>query len=422
MQSVRFVPHLRRGIESLFSGGGKAYRHGTHRSVTPEETLARVAPLFPKAGITRVANITGLDRVGIPVVAVCRPNSRSLSVSQGKGVTLAAAKASGVMEALELYHAENIGLPLLWGTRRDLACGRALVDTSRLMPARRSPFHDDYAILWIESRCLVGGDPVWVPFETVHTNACWPEPAGSGCFACTSNGLASGNHRLEAICHAIGEVVERDAVTLWRRRGNTSATRLDLDTVDDPGCRALVQQFERAGLGVLVWNVTSDIGIAAFLCAAFERSLDPALAMFTSNGSGCHPDRCVALSRAITEAAQSRLTLIAGSRDDLEQSMYREPREAERLMASFQFELASRGGVPFHSVPHRDHAGFDEDVAWQLARLRSAGFERVLCVDLGQDNRIAVLRVIVPGLEGCDEVADYVSGPRARAAEDACSR
>jgi ribosomal protein S12 methylthiotransferase accessory factor YcaO len=31
--------------------------------------------LAPVMGITRVANVTGLDSVGIPVVMVCRPNS-----------------------------------------------------------------------------------------------------------------------------------------------------------------------------------------------------------------------------------------------------------------------------------------------------------------------------------------------------------
>ena len=59
----------------------KTYRAGTHRSTAPEETLARVAPLLPALGITRLANITGLDRIGIPVVVACRPNSRSLAVS-----------------------------------------------------------------------------------------------------------------------------------------------------------------------------------------------------------------------------------------------------------------------------------------------------------------------------------------------------
>ena len=85
----------------------KSYRLGTHRTVAPSETLARVGPLMAQMGITRIANITGLDRLGVPVVMVCRPNSRSIAVSQGKGLDLAAAKASGLMESVETYHAET---------------------------------------------------------------------------------------------------------------------------------------------------------------------------------------------------------------------------------------------------------------------------------------------------------------------------
>lgn len=94
------------------SAATKRYFHGTHRICAPEETLARLQPLLPTMGITRIANVTGLDRTGMPVVMVCRPNARSVTVSQGKGLTLAAAKASGVMEALEIWHAERIVKPL----------------------------------------------------------------------------------------------------------------------------------------------------------------------------------------------------------------------------------------------------------------------------------------------------------------------
>jgi len=90
----------------------KGYRSGTHRLISPVETVSRVRPLMPVMGITRIANVTGLDVVGLPVVMVCRPNARSIAVSQGKGLDLAAAKASGLMEAVETYHAETIQLPL----------------------------------------------------------------------------------------------------------------------------------------------------------------------------------------------------------------------------------------------------------------------------------------------------------------------
>ena len=90
----------------------KRYAHDSHRICGPEDTLARLRPLLRETGITRIANVTGLDRTGIPVVMVCRPASRSVTVSQGKGLTVAGAKVSGVMEALEAWHAERIVKPL----------------------------------------------------------------------------------------------------------------------------------------------------------------------------------------------------------------------------------------------------------------------------------------------------------------------
>ena len=90
------------------TGTAKRFRRGTHRSLEPEETLERVRPLMGPLEITRLSNVTGLDLVGIPVAIACRPNARSNAVSQGKGLDLAAAKASALMEAIETACAERI--------------------------------------------------------------------------------------------------------------------------------------------------------------------------------------------------------------------------------------------------------------------------------------------------------------------------
>lgn len=396
----------------------KGYVQGTHRTLPPMQTIERITPLLRPAGITRIANITGLDRVGLPVVSVVRPNSRSLSVSQGKGLTLAAAKASGAMEALELYHAERIHRPLVLGSDTELRDCLSLVDPATLPSTTGSHYHDHYPLLWIEARDLRSDASVWVPFECVHTNACSPEPTGSGCFASTSNGLASGNHLLEAISHGLCEVVERDATAMWHLLDDAERrqTRIHLATVDDDGCQMALERFERAGLGVLAWETTSDVGIPAFVCTVFEDSLDRAMAIYTSNGAGCHPDKRVALARALTEAAQSRLTLIAGNRDDLCRRMYQEPAQAEALLLSLHDQWRSLAPRSFASIPSFDADDLEDDLAWELDRLQLAGFERVLVVNLTrQDFALPVARVIVPGLEGSDEVPDYVPGARALA-------
>src|SRR5262245_40073595 len=102
------------------NGTVKHWFAGTHRHVPPAETVQRVQRVLPVLGITRVADVTGLDTIGIPVVMVVRPNARSLSVAQGKGSTLEAARASGLMEAIETWHAEQIDLPIKMATHNEL--------------------------------------------------------------------------------------------------------------------------------------------------------------------------------------------------------------------------------------------------------------------------------------------------------------
>ncbi len=240
-------------IDELVQG---RYRDGTRRAVFPEETLARVLPLAPVMGITRLGNVTGLDNIGIPVVMACRPNARSLSVSQGKGLTLAAAKASALMECVELYHAESVSLPLRLGSVEELQYSCTLVDLDRLPRSVPAAVSADRPILWVEGARLERREPVWVPYEVVHldfTDLALPE---TGCLLRSSNGLASGNHPLEAISHALSELVERDAMLLFDLASDAqrAARRVDLSTVDDAGCLALLERFAAVNVAVAVWG------------------------------------------------------------------------------------------------------------------------------------------------------------------------
>jgi YcaO-like protein with predicted kinase domain len=394
--------------------GFKAYRRGTHRTVDPTATLARVRPHLQGMGITRIANVTGLDRLGIPVVMVCRPNSRSLAVSQGKGLTLDAAKASGVMEAIELYHAERIELPLKLASGRDLARTHRLVDLDALPRVPHSRFVPDLPMLWVSGRNLLDDREVWLPFESVHCNAVLPLPPGSGSFPADSNGLASGNHLLEALCHGICEVIERDATSLWHQldQAHRQRTRIDLATINDPSCQALLAQLEHAGLSVGVWEATTDIGVASFQCVIVDRHRESAHAGI---GAGCHPTRTIALLRALTEAAQVRLTYITGARDDLLEHEFTRAtlRRRHRMLRRQMADATMRD---FRASPNQEFPTFEQDLDWLLERLSAAGITEVVAVDLTRPEiGLPVVKVVIAGLEGSDH-HDYVPGRRALAA------
>jgi ribosomal protein S12 methylthiotransferase accessory factor len=394
----------------------KGFRRGTDRVLPPQRTLQRVSGLFGPMGITRVANITGLDSIGVPVVQVCRPNSRSVSVSQGKGIDLDAARASGVMEAIELFHAERVLRPLKLGSCNELRASHRLVDVAALPRTSVSPFHANHPLLWIEGLDLFCDEPAWVPFEVVHMNFTKPLPTGSTCFVMGSNGLASGNHVLEALCHALCEVIERDAVTLFRCLGHEAQAnrRVNPETIGDPDAKRLLDLYERADLALDVWDLTSDVGVPVFRCCIADRSANSFRPLPMTEGSGCHPVPEVALIRALTEAAQGRLTLIAGARDDLGRH-----RHADHL---------SRSGDPFphkrdisnagRSFAHVQGVGgdtFEQDLRTLLDALVGVGIEQVVAVDLTRPEfGIPVVRVVVPGLESHPGVQGLVPGRRAQ--------
>jgi ribosomal protein S12 methylthiotransferase accessory factor len=89
---------------------------GAQRACTPKETISRMMPHFHVAGITRVSEITGLDRVGIPVAQCIRPSAQYLSVDSGKGATAEAAICSAIMEGFERHVGENFNPEFISGT------------------------------------------------------------------------------------------------------------------------------------------------------------------------------------------------------------------------------------------------------------------------------------------------------------------
>ena len=86
----------------------KGFFRGTQRTAPPERTLGTIWAAAPTVGLTRLADVTGLDRIGIPPSSATGPTRPTLTVSGGKGFTTLAAMVSAGMEAVEIWHAENL--------------------------------------------------------------------------------------------------------------------------------------------------------------------------------------------------------------------------------------------------------------------------------------------------------------------------
>jgi len=367
------------------------YRFGTHRTIQPAETLRRIWPLLRPAGITRLADVTGLDWVGLPVYQAIRPNSRALSASQGKGLTRAQAKVSALMEALEAFHAEDIHQPrvreTVGGMRRRLG-----YDLRTLALNHPALVTDSLVLDWLGATDLSTGAPTWIPRQVCELDLRVRPRVHVPVFRSSSNGLCTGNAIAEALLHGLCEVIERDSCHRQDRAWLEPARRVIPETVTERLPQRLLERFFHAGMEVQIVDMSGPTGLPCF-----ETWLDHPDGPALTRGSGCHPSRAVALIRSLTEAAQSRLTYIAGTRDDISRAVYR----AAAAPVRGRLPAASSIGAERHfgSIPTPSGSGFGPQLRDAVRRVRTLTGMSPMAVDLTRaDIGLPVMFVVAPGL------------------------
>ncbi|MFF9091408.1 YcaO-like family protein [Streptomyces sp. NPDC014991] len=366
---------------------------GTLRTRTPEDTWEALAPEIPHLGISRVARLTGLDHLGIPVWTAVRPAAHTLVTSQGKGADDLLAKISAVLEAAELWHAERPVTVATRATHREL---RLPYPMAALPVKVAHPALADIPLDWVTGRGLHTMAEVLVPADLLRREM-HHGPVRPEVFAVTSNGLACGNNRHEATLHALLETVERDVLHRDWESGGRRRTLVDPASVTDPYCADLIRRFLDAGMWLEIVHVDNPYAIPVF--AAYIWSEDYPIVFA---GSGCHGLPEIALSRALTEAAQSRLTCIAGTRDDLDSH------EAAFAAQPGRPELAElpAGTWADCTGPALD-LDLDLDLEPDVTRLLQQTVTRVtgitghepIAVTLREAEAYAAVKVISPGME-----------------------
>jgi ribosomal protein S12 methylthiotransferase accessory factor len=393
---------------------------GTQRTVRAEETLERVRPAARSLGVTRLANITGLDRVGIPAYSAIVPRSKhGISVFNGKGLRPIDAQAGALMEAIERETASLVRLPMIEGSLQTLRQHSAVLDPRRFKQELCEDYEESRNYFWVAGRDIISNREVLVPAHIC--GMVWREvPAGPFQGQVTSNGLASGNVLQEAISQALCELIERDAWTLaelgahvlpWARRKTANPEDVedgldDLDIVrsiapqDDPAS----ELFRNAGLEPILHDITSDIGVPTVFATVADENL-PGFPM-VHGGLGTHPDAQVAVRRALTEVAQSRCVDIQAVREDLiafdaaSDEFKLHTRRLAGINRNRWFLGASTEHRRLEHLPSARHNDVQEDIDYLLGRLSASGIDEVIVVDLTpQGAPFAVVRMIIPALE-----------------------
>lgn len=374
---------------------------GTGRTVPIEDTQRRTAPLLRRVPITRIADLTPLDTIGLPVYSACTPLASDLTLHMGKGVDARSARMSAIMEAIERASGEVAPANTVRASYREL------LDRSSVVPVAPDAFDlpsdtsygPERPFDWMEGYDLLKHERVLVPVDLMIT------PPREGLLVdVDTNGLASGNIHLEAVVHGLCEIVERDCVseieftTLFgdSHDARPSERRIDLGTLPGPA-REWIDRGTSGGLEFVVHDITNDLNVPTYRTYVVDHFFPVAsgdVRTMAFYGMGTHPASSVAVLRSITEAIQARLGHIQGARDSFNIGRSR-PRRTTHLQRLRRLGHAHR--TPFVDVAAS--TDLRDDLDFLLAALAGAGIERCIVGDLTRpDLGIPVVRTRVPGL------------------------
>lgn len=410
-----------------------------------EETIKTILPVSSNIGITRLADITNMDILGIPNFSAVLPGTEDyIWVYSGKGPTRMDAKASALMESIERYSSLPSGnrKKMIQGTYKEVSKVSKILHPSNVVEPMILEYDDEMIMDFLSGYDLVNNERILIPAPLALFRYS-PKPPAINPFAYHhTNGLASGNVLEEAICHSLCELIERDATSLAELNASAlpynflrTMTKylsdngleidpvdgtefvdddskypdVDISSIDFKPISNLVKKFNDAKIPLIIKDITSPIGVPTFNASSIEWITEDY--GYLAEGHGTHPDARIALLRAITEVSQTRAANIQGARDDLRKISYGNSNSDEKK--TWQF-MKSKNTIQFSEIKSFIHDDILDDINFILSRLVSNGLKQVIVVDLTNPQiMIPVVRTIVPGLETF-KITKAIIGKRGR--------
>lgn len=378
------------------------YFKGTHRIIPPNETIKNNEEKCKIAGITRITEITHLDRIGLPVFSAIRPTSQdgAISIYGGKGISSEHAKASAMMEGFERYSAEKQCENLVTGTVSEISSKGNTIDVESLNLPKdfKKENIELFNLEWNICHDLISGDDYYVPSNAIYHPYVLEDNSCQSLFKSNTNGLASGNSLEEAILHGMFEVIERDAWSIFELT-HKNYKQIDLDSIESETVNDAISKFSENDIKIKLMDFTADVNIPTIAASADDTLLKDAGLL--TLGIGTHLDPEVAVLRALTEVAQSRATQIHGAREDTVRADFAREAGYERMKRINKYYFRDEEEqIKLSDIENKSTSSITKDIEIVKDELISNDIQKILYTNLTRPELdVSVVRVVIPEME-----------------------
>ena len=378
------------------------YFTGTHRVIAPSKTIEINENKLKVAGITRIADITDLDRIGLPIYTAIRPTAEdgAVSIYGGKGITKDHAKASAMMEGFERYSAERQDSDeTIIASLSEIEEFGEYIDPKSLNLPKEFEKKDisDLSLEWSKSIDLISNREYYIPTNAIYHPYISKDDSQS-LFKSNTNGLASGNILEEAILHGIFEIIERDAWSIFELTHKNYA-QIDISSIENEIIIDIIEKFESEGIKIKLMDFTADIKIPT-IAASADDTITKDAGLLTL-GMGTHLDPEVAILRALTEVAQSRATQINGAREDTVRADFAREAGYERMKRINKFYFRDEEEqIKLSDIENKSTSSITRDIEIVKDELVSNDIQKILYSNLTRPELdVSVVRVVIPEME-----------------------
>lgn len=250
-------------------------------------------------------DLSGFDRTGACVHSVALlDHPVGNGIGYGPDPTAARTSAYGeLVEWTRSYAVLSTAAPREASYARLRATGEPVQDPRTLCLEAGSAYDEDRPLQWLQARRLRDDAPVWVPVDLLASRSV-DLPPGERLTTAVTNGLGAGLEPDRALSHALLELLQRDGNGLVFRALDRGVV-VDLDGLADPDALDVLARLRAAGVEPLVKLASTELGLTNVYAVGLDDAPDEPISA-TACGEASHPDREVAVRKALLELCSSR--------------------------------------------------------------------------------------------------------------------